>query len=77
VVLAVERKLNSTLIIPGRIEKTIEVGSHIAVAASGVITDAKSLIEHARVEALNHRSTYLEPINVKALTQTDLALNFG
>jgi 20S proteasome subunit alpha 5 len=31
------------------------------------------------VEALNHRYTYLEPITVKALTQTisDLALNFG
>jgi 20S proteasome alpha/beta subunit len=49
VVLAVERRLNSTLIVPGSIEKIFEVDSHIAVAASGVITDAKSLIEHARV----------------------------
>ena len=64
---------------PSSIEKIFEVDSHIAVAASGVITDAKTLIEHARVEALNHRFTYLEPITVKALTQSvsDLALNFG
>lgn len=79
VVLAVERRLNSTLIVPSSIEKIFEVDWHIAVAASGVITDAKTLIEHARVEALNHRFTYLEPISVKALTQSisDLALNFG
>lgn len=79
VVLAVERRLNSTLIVPSSIEKIFEVDWHIAVAASGVITDAKTLIEHARVEALNHRFTYLEPITVKALTQSvsDLALNFG
>jgi 20S proteasome subunit alpha 5 len=79
VVLAVERRLNSTLIVPSSIEKIFEVDWHIAVAASGVITDAKTLIEQARVEALNHRFTYLEPITVKALTQSvsDLALNFG
>jgi 20S proteasome subunit alpha 5 len=79
VVLAVERRLNSTLIVPSSIEKIFEVDWHIAVAASGVITDAKTLVEQARVEALNHRFTYLEPITVKALTQSvsDLALNFG
>lgn len=79
VVLAVERRLDSTLIVPESIEKIFEVDSHICCAASGVITDARTLIEHARVEALNHRYTYLEPITVKALTQTisDMALNFG
>ena len=65
--MAVERRLNSTLIVPESIEKIFEIDSHICCAASGVI------------EALNHRYTYLEPITVKALTQTisDLALNFG
>lgn len=79
VVLAVERRLESTLIVPGSIEKIFEIDEHVCCAASGVITDARSLIEHARVEALNHRYTYLEPITVKALTQTvsDMALNFG
>ena len=79
VVLAVERRLNSSLIVPSSIEKIFEVDWHIACAASGVITDSRALIEHARVEALNHRFTYLEPITVKALTQSvsDLALNFG
>ena len=77
--LAVERRLNSTLIVPESIEKIFEVDAHICCAASGVITDARTLIEHGRVEALNHRYTYLEPITLKALTQTisDLALNFG
>lgn len=55
VVLAVERRLQSTLIVPESIEKIFEIDSHICCAASGVITDARTLIEHARVEALNHR----------------------
>ena len=67
--MAVERRLNSSLIVPESIEKIFEVDWHVACAASGVITDARALIEHARVEALNHRFTYLEPITVKALTQ--------
>jgi len=51
----------------------------ICCAARGVITDAKTLIEHGRLEALNHRYTYLESITVKILSQTisDLAINFG
>ncbi len=59
VVLAVERRLNSTLIVPESIEKIFEIDHHICCAASGVITDARNFIEHARVEALNHRYTYL------------------
>ena len=49
VVLAVERRLNSTLIVPESIEKIFEIDSHICCAASGVITDARTLIEHGRV----------------------------
>jgi len=50
-VLAVERRINSVLIVPKSIEKISEIDSHIACAASGFITDAKTLVEYARVEA--------------------------
>jgi 20S proteasome subunit alpha 5 len=49
VVLAGERKLNSTLLEPRSIEKIYEIDSHIACTASGFIPDARSLVEYARV----------------------------
>jgi len=60
-------------------EKILEIDSHIGVAMSGLIADARTLVDHARVEAQNHRFTYDEQIGVEALTQSvcDLALSFG
>jgi 20S proteasome subunit alpha 5 len=55
------------------------VDKHVAAAVSGLIADARTLIDHARVEAQNHRFTYDEPLRVESLTQSicDLALSFG
>lgn len=36
---------------------------------SGLVADARTLVEHARVEAQNHTFTYDEPMGVEALTQ--------
>ncbi|CAD8113084.1 unnamed protein product [Paramecium primaurelia] len=79
VVLAGERKLNSTLLEPKSIEKIYEIDTHVACTASGFIPDARTLVEHARVESQNHKFNYGESINVRALTQIvcDLALDFG
>jgi len=46
---------------------------------SGLTADARTLIEHARVEAQQHTFTYNEPIPVESITQSlcDLALKFG
>ena len=35
----------------------------------GLVADARTLVDHARVEAQNHRFTYDEAIGVEALTQ--------
>merc|ERR1712085_237957 len=55
------------------------IDSHIGAAMSGLVADAKTLVDHARVEAQNHTFTYDEPIGVEPLTQAvcDLALSFG
>jgi 20S proteasome subunit alpha 5 len=64
---------------PSSVEKIAEVDSHIGAAMSGLVADARTLVDHARVEAQNHTFTYDEPIGVEALTQAvcDLALSFG
>lgn len=80
VVLAAERRiLSAALMEPKKIEKIFEIDTHIACAASGLVTDARTLVEFARVEAQNHSFVFNEPISVRALAQgvSDLALEFG
>ena len=78
-VLAVEKRLSSPLLDPQSVEKIAEIDSHIGAAMSGLVADARTLVEHARVEAQHHTFTYDEPVTVEALTQAvcDLALSFG
>mmetsp|Transcript_4914 Transcript_4914/g.13222 ORF Transcript_4914/g.13222 Transcript_4914/m.13222 type:complete len:243 (-) Transcript_4914:386-1114(-) len=79
VVLAVEKRLTSTLLEPTSVEKVMQIDSHIGCAMSGLTADARTLIDHARVETQNHRFTYDEPMQVESCCQAlcDLALRFG
>ena len=54
---------------PASVEKIAEIDSHVGAAMSGLVADAKTLVDHARVEAQNHTFTYDEPIGVEPLTQ--------
>lgn len=75
VILAVEKRLTSVLLDPASVEKIAEIDSHIGAAMSGLVADARTLVDHARVEAQNHTFTYDEPIGVEALTQGTIAIN--
>mmetsp|Transcript_20341 Transcript_20341/g.57273 ORF Transcript_20341/g.57273 Transcript_20341/m.57273 type:complete len:250 (+) Transcript_20341:118-867(+) len=79
VVLAVEKRITSTLLEPRSIEKIMEIDSHIGCAMSGLVADARMMIKHARSEAQNHRFMFAEPMTVHSTTQAvcDLALRFG
>ena len=69
----------SPLLIPASVEKVMKVDEHIGVAMSGLVADARTLIEHARVACQHHRFNYEEPMSVESCTQSicDLALKFG
>ena len=60
-------------------EKLVEIDRHCACAMSGIVGDARILIDHARVEAQNHTFNYKEPLSVSLITQavSDIAMNFG
>ncbi|KAJ1558645.1 proteasome component pup2 [Nowakowskiella sp. JEL0078] len=79
VILAVEKRVTSSLMEASSIEKIIEIDSHLGTALSGLTADARTIIDHARVETQNHRFTYNEPMKVESVTQAvcDLALRFG
>jgi 20S proteasome subunit alpha 5 len=46
---------------------------------SGIVGDARILVDHARVEAQNHRFNYSEAMTIEQITEavSDLAINFG
>lgn len=79
VVLAVEKRITSSLIEPSSIEKIFEIDSHVGCAMSGLIADSKTMIDRARVEAQNHWFTYNERMSVESITKavSNLALQFG
>jgi len=79
VILAVEKRLTSPLIEPGSIEKILEIDIHMGCAMSGLTADARTLIDHARVEAQNHWFTYNErmPVESNVHAISDLALDFS
>ncbi len=51
VVLAVEKRVTSVLLEGSSIEKIVEMDRHLGCAMSGLIADARTIIDHARVEA--------------------------
>ncbi|KKK16772.1 putative proteasome component Pup2 [Aspergillus ochraceoroseus] len=79
VILGVEKRVTSTLLEASSVEKIVEIDQHIGCAMSGLQADARSLVEHARVECQNHAFHYAEPLRVESCTQAicDLALRFG
>ena len=78
-VLGVEKKGLSKLMEVTKSEKLVEIDRHCACAMSGIVGDARVLIDHARVEAQNHSFNYDEPLKTELITQavSDIAMNFG
>ncbi|KAK7205474.1 proteasome component PUP2 [Myxozyma melibiosi] len=79
VILGVEKRATSVLLESSSIEKIVEIDRHIGAAMSGLTADARTMIDHARVESQNHRLTFDESMKVESVTQSvcDLALRFG
>ncbi|KAL9015250.1 MAG: hypothetical protein Q9173_000136 [Seirophora scorigena] len=79
VILGVEKRVTSTLLETSSVEKIVEIDRHIGCAMSGLQADARSMVEHARVESQSHAFHYNEPLRVESCTQSicDLAIRFG
>jgi len=69
VVLIVDKRITSRLIEPGSIEKIFEIDEHIGCATSGLVADARALIDRARIDAQINEITYDEKIQVKTLVK--------
>jgi len=69
VVVLADRRVGSKLLEADTIEKIYKVDEHICVATSGLVADARVLVDRARLEAQINRLTYDEPISVKELAR--------
>lgn len=69
VVLLVDKRITSRLIEADSIEKIFQIDDHIGAATSGLVADARALIDKARVEAQINRVSYDEPIGVEVLSK--------
>jgi proteasome alpha subunit len=69
VVLLVDKRVTSKLLEAASIEKIFQIDDHIGAATSGLVADARALIDRARVEAQINKVTYDEPIGVEVLSK--------
>ncbi|KXB03743.1 proteasome subunit alpha [candidate division MSBL1 archaeon SCGC-AAA261F19] len=70
VVLAAEMKPSGKLVENGSVEKIFQIDDHIGASASGLIADARVLMDRARIEAQVNRIRYDEPIPVQTLARS-------
>ena len=69
VLLIVDKRIASRLIIPESIDKVYKIDEHIGFATSGLVADARQLVARARSECQNNRITYRDKVPVDILTK--------
>lgn len=67
IVLAVEKIINSKLLVPGRNKRIQTIDRHIGVAYSGLLPDGRHFVNRGREESQNFKDIYKAPISVPNL----------
>lgn len=69
VALVAYKAAHSKLIVPDSMQKIFDVDDHMCVTASGLIADARKLVEIARTQAQRHRMTFSEPAPTESIAR--------
>ncbi len=69
VVLIIDKRIVSRLLVADSIEKIFKIDEHIGCATSGLVADARVLVDRARIEAQIHKITYGELIPMETLVK--------
>ena len=69
IVLIIDKRISSRLIEPGSIDKIFKIDEFIGCATSGLVADARVLVDRARVECQIHKITYDERIPIEMLVK--------
>ncbi len=69
VLLIVDKRISSRLIEPQSIDKIFQIDENIGCATSGLVADARVLVDRARIESQINKITYGEPMTVDNLVK--------
>jgi len=69
VVLVTDKRIIDKLIVADGVEKIWKIDEHMGITASGIISDARVLIERAQLRAQQHRVQYEFPIDTLTIVQ--------
>lgn len=64
VLLVADKRVMGKLVVAEAIEKMFQIDDHMAATASGIISDARVLVERAQLKAQQHRVTYDTRIDI-------------
>ena len=69
VILIVDKRISSKLVIAHSIEKMYQIDDHIGITTSGLVADARQLVDRARVQCQINRMTYGDSRSVTSLVK--------
>lgn len=69
-----DKRIVDKLIIPESVEKIFQLDDHIGAAASGILSDARVLVERAQLRAQQHKVTYDTPVDTISIVKEVCAL---
>ncbi|MBI2124390.1 archaeal proteasome endopeptidase complex subunit alpha [Candidatus Pacearchaeota archaeon] len=69
VLLVADKRVVDSLIVPESVEKIWQIDENIGAAASGILSDARVLIDRAQLKAQQHRVTYDSDIDTLTIVK--------
>ncbi|MFH0978396.1 MAG: archaeal proteasome endopeptidase complex subunit alpha [Candidatus Woesearchaeota archaeon] len=69
VLLVTDKRILDKLVVPDSVEKIFQIDEHIGATASGILSDARVLIERAQLTAQQHKITYDTAIDVISIVK--------
>ncbi len=69
VLLVTDKRIVDSLVVAESVEKIFQVDDHIAATASGILSDARVLVERAQLKAQQHQVTYDNPVDILTIVK--------
>ena len=64
-----DKRIVDSLVVPESVEKIFQIDDHIGSTASGILSDARVLVERAQLKAQQHKLTYDTDIDILSIVK--------
>ena len=69
VVFVTDKRIVDKLVVAETVEKIFQIDDHIGATASGILSDARVLIERAQLRAQQHKVTFDSPVDILSIVK--------